>query len=81
MKVNGKIMKYQDMVFTNGQMEGNTLAIGKVILWTSLDYTLGKMAECMKASIKRIRNMDMVFTHGLIRKNMQDGGIKASNMV
>lgn len=44
-------------------------------------YIPGKMVECMKVSIRRIRNMVMEFTLGLIRNAMQVGGLMVNNMV
>lgn len=46
-----------------------------------LEYTLGRMAECMKDSTKTIRNTGMVSIHGLISKSMLVGGLMESNMV
>jgi hypothetical protein len=47
----------------------------------TLEYIRGKMAECMRVFTRMIRNMGMVFTHGLTRRNIQDGGLKESSTV
>lgn len=44
-------------------------------------FTLGKMADSMRVSIKMTRSMDMESTLGQIRKNMQGGGMMENNMV
>ena len=45
-----------------------------------LGFTLGKMVECMKDFIRKIRNTVMEFIHGLILKSMLVGGIMANSM-
>lgn len=42
--------------------------------------TPGKMEGSTKGSIKMIRSTVMVCTLGVIRRNIQDGGTKESNM-
>lgn len=44
-------------------------------------FILGKMEECMKDSIRMIKSMDMVFTHGQIKRSMLDGGSVGNSMV
>jgi hypothetical protein len=60
-------------------MAENTLDIGEAISWINLVFILGRMDACMKASIKMIKNMDMVFTHGQTQKDMQVGGVMENN--
>ena len=43
-------------------------------------FTLGKMAECTKASTRRTKSMDLAFTHGQTRRSMLVGGVTASSM-
>ena len=61
-------------------MEEGMWAIGKETLWMHSVFTHGKMAECMKAFTKRIKSMDMAFTHGLTRRSTQAGGVTANSM-
>ncbi len=65
---------------TSGQTAESIWDTGKVILWMTLEFTLGKMVECMKVFTKRTRNTDMVFILGLIQRNMLDGGMVENNM-
>jgi len=44
------------------------------------EYILGKMAECMKVFIRKIRSTAMACIHGLIIKSTLVGGVRASNM-
>ena len=46
-----------------------------------LAFTLGKMVECMKASTKKTKSMDMASTLGQTKRSMLDGGAMASSMV
>ena len=46
----------------------------------NLDYIHGQMVGCMMDFTRMTRNIVMVFIHGPIRKNMQDGGTMASSM-
>ena len=43
-------------------------------------FTLGKMAECTKASTRKTKSMDMAFTHGQTRRSMLAGGVTVSSM-
>jgi hypothetical protein len=38
------------------------------------------MVECTMVTMKMIRNMDKVHTHGLMENPMKDNGLTASNM-
>jgi len=68
------------MGFINGQMEGNILGIGKLTLWMTLEYILGKMEECMRVITKKIKNTALVFISGLILNNTLAGGLTANSM-
>jgi hypothetical protein len=46
----------------------------------NLVFILGKMVECMKVFIKKIRNMVTVSILGLIQRSMQAGGIMVNSM-
>lgn len=81
MRVNGRIMRLQDTGSTSGQTEESILDIGKVTLWMNSEYILGKMEECTKDSIRKIKSMDLESTHGQIRNAMQVGGPMANSMV
>jgi len=43
------------------------------------DYILGKMEEGMKENTIMIKNMDMVYTNGLMVENMKVNGKMANN--
>ncbi len=81
MRVNGRIMRLQDMGSTSGQTEESILDIGKVTLWMNLEYILGKMEECTKDSTRKIKSMDLESTLGQIRNAMQVGGPMENSMV
>lgn len=68
------------MDIINGQMVGNMLDIGKETSCMIMDCILGRMVECMKDFIRKIKSMDLAFIHGLIKKDMQDGGTTENSM-
>jgi hypothetical protein len=61
--------------------DGNMSVIGRETLWMISVFTLGKMEECMKDSIRTTKSMATASILGLIRKSTLDGGIRASSMV
>lgn len=80
MRVNGKIMKLQATGSTSGPMVENISGIGEATLWTSSEYILGKMEECMKDSTKKIKSMDLEYILGQIKNDTQAGGLMESSM-
>jgi hypothetical protein len=76
----GKTMRLQVTAITSGLTEGDMWVIGKAISWMLLVFTLGKMAECTKASTRKTKSMDMVFTHGQTRRSMLAGGATVNSM-
>ena len=46
----------------------------------ALEFTLGRMAGCMKDFIRKTKSMVMAFTLGQISKSMLAGGTMESNM-
>jgi hypothetical protein len=80
MRESGRTMRLQATAITSGLTEGDMWAIGKAISWMLLVFTLGKMAECMKASTRKTKSMDMAFTHGQTRRSMLAGGVTGSSM-
>jgi hypothetical protein len=46
----------------------------------NLVFTHGKMEECMKVFIKKIKSMGLAYIHGQIVKDIQDGGIVENSM-
>jgi hypothetical protein len=68
------------MVIINGLTEESILDIGEATLWTNLVFTLGKMEECTKASIRMIKSMAMAFILGQMLKDMLAGGVMESSM-
>ena len=68
------------MVSTNGLTCVVMWVIGVVTSWMSSVSIPGKMGECMKASIKKIKSTASEFIHGATKNDMQGGGATASNM-
>lgn len=53
---------------------------GLIITWKGWVFTPGRMVDAMKENTKMIRNMVMVFTHGLIRDNIKGYGSEGNSM-
>ena len=53
---------------------------GRIIIWMGLGYIPGKMEECMKVIIKKIKNTEKEFIHGLMEDAMMENGKMADNM-
>lgn len=79
-RVSGSRMRLRGTGTISGATGGSTSVTGKATSWMNSAYTLGKMAGCTKGFTKKIRSTDMEFTHGLIRKSTQVGGVKESSM-
>ena len=62
-------------------MEDSTKENGLTIIWTELEFTLGKMEDHTAESIKMTRSMDMVSTHGLMVEPTLVTGAEANSMV
>lgn len=45
-----------------------------------MEFTLGKMEDSMRDSTRTTKSMGMGSIPGLIRRNMQDGGMMGSSM-
>ena len=62
-------------------MGDNTRENGLTIIWTVLEFTLGKTADHTVESIKMTRSMDTVSTHGLMVELTLVIGAEANNTV
>ena len=62
-------------------MAESTRESGSTIIWTELEFILGKMVESMKASIKTIKNMALESTFGVMVACIEETGIRVNSMV
>jgi len=65
---------------TLGMMAENMRVTGRIIIWMDLVYIPGKMEECMKATIRKIKSMEKEFTLGLTADAMMANGKMEDNM-
>lgn len=61
-------------------MGDSTKENGLTIIWTELEFTLGKTEDHTVESIKMTRSMDTVSTHGLMVELTLVIGAEANNM-
>lgn len=69
-----------DGVNSNSLMERNTMDNGLIIKAADMQSRPIKVEIAMKAILKKIRNMDMVFIIGKMAGNMKAGGILVKSM-
>ena len=79
-KENGKVITLLDQAVTIGEMEELIKDIGTKIIWRVSEFISGLKEEFMRASLKMIKNMVMVFTGGLMVEIFKGGGMKGNNM-
>jgi hypothetical protein len=77
---NGMKTEFMDEASTLGMTIGNMKEIGRIIIWTAMVSTPGKMAESMKDPTKKIKNMVMVSIHGPTTENTTANGKTEDNM-
>ena len=65
MMVNGMKIKYLDLEFIHGLMEGSMKVNGQTILCMEKDHILGQMVEIIQEIIIWIKKKDTEFINGL----------------
>lgn len=80
-QVVGKKIKYMELVYIHGMMEGVMKGHGLKIIWMVTEFILGKTVENLKDNIKKIKNMEKESILGLMEENMMGNGIMEDNMV
>lgn len=78
--VNGSRTESKDMESTVGGTVEDTLEIGKIIICMGQVSTLGLMVGSMRVSMRWTRNMEWVFTHGLMGDSMMAPGSMENSM-
>lgn len=78
--VTGGRIRSVELEFIHGLMEGGIRVNGWTIIWREWASTFGMMAECIRDSIKTIRNMGSESILGPIRDAMKDIGIRGNSM-
>lgn len=68
------------MEFISGKITECTMGNGTITIWRDMEFTCGVTAGGMKANITMIKNVDMVFTTGLMGEGTRGGGIRVSSM-
>lgn len=74
MRENGKIIEYLEQEYTFGEMEGDIMVIGKIMICRVMEYIFGEMGEYMKDSTTQTKKKDLAFITGQTKEDMKVGG-------
>lgn len=80
-RVTGKRIKFQALVYTLGLMADDTKVNGSKIIWRASVSTFGTMGASTRAATKTTRNTGMEFINGLIIDVMRATGTGVNSMV